>query len=357
MRILVAIPLGSAYAPVLENLIKFRGEHELSLAFLIADSNEEAISFAKNLNPEIMGRFNKIYRLIYEDRGWILENLSSARNFALDFAREKGFDALLFLDSDIRPPPDALENLLNVDSPIASGFCKFRFFYIRGEEEDINTYSFRRSGEEDFTEEYPKEENPFRVECTGAPCLLIRQPALSDTRLNFNIDNPYCGEDVNFCFKAKEAGYEILVHPKVYCEHENIRITVSKDEARKFKSIRFAYFMVNPKTHLWLCLRKVKRKHLWIPKLHPEAAKLLPKSYFEPVEKPPLLQTGPFEYTPIFGAEMLKEKNLEEQIEAIVYTPIKAYPLSDYDKLRTIVMSNLIYESFDLIRFFSTVTL
>ncbi|MEM1514905.1 MAG: glycosyltransferase family A protein [Candidatus Bathyarchaeia archaeon] len=130
MRILVAIPLGSAYAPVLENLIKFRGEHELSLAFLIADSNEEAISFAKNLNPEIMGRFNKIYRLIYEDRGWILENLSSARNFALEFAREKGFDALLFLDSDVRPPPDALENLLNIDSPIASGFCKFRVFIV-----------------------------------------------------------------------------------------------------------------------------------------------------------------------------------------------------------------------------------
>ncbi|MEM1514906.1 MAG: hypothetical protein QXH24_02505 [Candidatus Bathyarchaeia archaeon] len=76
----------------------------------------------------------------------------------------------------------------------------------------------------------------------GAPCLLIRQPALSDTRLNFNIDDPKCGEDINFCSKAKETGYEILLHPKVYCEHENIRVVLSKDEKKKIRSIIIAFF-------------------------------------------------------------------------------------------------------------------
>ncbi|MEM1514907.1 MAG: hypothetical protein QXH24_02510 [Candidatus Bathyarchaeia archaeon] len=82
----------------------------------------------------------------------------------------------------------------------------------------------------------------------------------------------------------------------------------------------------------------------------------MPKGYFEPVKRPILLQTGPLEYTPIFGAKALEEKGPEEQVETIVFTPVKAHPLPNYEKMRTIIMSNEIYESFESILFFSLIT-
>ncbi|MEM2888949.1 MAG: hypothetical protein QXR42_05660 [Candidatus Bathyarchaeia archaeon] len=307
MRILIAIPLGSSNAPALENLSRLETKHDLTLVFLVTESNDEALDFAEKMKEDqtLTERFEAIKILKCKDHGWIIQNLAEARNSALDFARKNCFDALWFVDSDIRVPPNAMERLLSVEAPIAAGFYTFRGIYTKGLENMIRDgYSFTRLIEkEDFTTTFPKEAKPFETKYAG--CFMVKKPALYDERLNFEIEDPKMGEDCNFCVKAWRFGYKVMVDPGVYYEHAETWVALTENEMRKIRATLLTILFLIQDTTPWINIRKIARSNIWFP--GGKSSSLMPKSCFEPSENLIVFQTGSFEYTLLFGMNHISE--------------------------------------------------
>lgn len=128
---------------------------------------------------------------------------------------------ILFLDSDILPRKNTLERLLEHDKDIISGVYPMV---------TKNGMSWSISREEPFKavdiQELPK--NPFKIKHCGFGIVLVKYDVFE--KLNWpywkNVFRPggiEKGEDIYFCEKAREAGFDIWCDPKVKCNH--IRIT------------------------------------------------------------------------------------------------------------------------------------
>ena len=148
-----------------------------------------------------------------------------ARNCAVrHFLAQLEFTHLFFLDSDVEPPLDALERLLALEAPIATG-C----YGVGRPHWALAEY---REGHFHLLKALPERERPFAVAGCGAGCLLIRREVLEKIawpwfRWVERPDGSQVGEDIYFSAKANEAGYAIRAHPGVICGHykDGVNIT------------------------------------------------------------------------------------------------------------------------------------
>jgi GT2 family glycosyltransferase len=123
------------------------------------------------------------------------------------------------VDSDTIPPEDALDKLLELDVPIATGITPI----IKGNKPYANVYI--HAG--DVEHPYPIAKTPmgiFEVVGCGASCLLIRRDVLEKMEKpwfkSLEFDNgAVCSEDLFFCEKAIQAGFTITAHSGVRCGH------------------------------------------------------------------------------------------------------------------------------------------
>jgi len=137
-------------------------------------------------------------------------------------ALEDNVDYVFFLDTDVVPPQDALVQLLGWKLPIVSGLywskarvpCAYKFHPDRDHVKAIDP---------------PFRERFMEVDAVGNGCLLI------DTRVFKKIPQPWFkwdmlpwtppgepsghSEDINFCLKAKEHGFQIYLDTAVRCKH------------------------------------------------------------------------------------------------------------------------------------------
>jgi len=133
---------------------------------------------------------------------------------------------ILFLDSDTCPEPDALDRLLEVDAGVAVGLSPLYtdgglYWNISLDDEKLLPYH----------EELPSDNKPFLIKACGAGMLLVRMevilmvgyPWFKMTYQSKEGGRPSIkeGEDIYFCRKVTELGYEIKAHPLVKCEHNN----------------------------------------------------------------------------------------------------------------------------------------
>jgi len=122
---------------------------------------------------------------------------------------------LIFLDCDMVYPRDTITRLLSHDKEIVGALTFKRC-------PDFNPLCY--SGEPyKMIQIDPVPEELFEVTATGTGCLMIK------THVFENLDYPWfefvnhegnlVGEDINFCYNAREKGFKVYVDPNVRTEH------------------------------------------------------------------------------------------------------------------------------------------
>lgn len=154
--------------------------------------------------------------------------VDAARNHCVKVFLEDYCDYLLFIDDDITPPLNMLEVLLAHDKDVV-GSLSFCMSY--NDEGLLAPFAVStRKNENDEQKQYIGN-GLEEVDATGASCLLIKRKVLED------MERPFCfkyksnglleqGEDLTFCDKVKEMGFEIWVDFNLVSGHiKSINIT------------------------------------------------------------------------------------------------------------------------------------
>lgn len=143
-----------------------------------------------------------------------------SRNKLAAKAMKDEFDYVLWLDSDMVFSPDILEKLIADDKDIVSGL-----YFRRSHPYSPVIYkdSELKDGRlvwSDYTD-YPKEEL-FKVAGAGFGCVLMKTDVIFDMAGKFGdwFTPLYSsGEDLAFCYRARELGYEIWCDSRIRCGH------------------------------------------------------------------------------------------------------------------------------------------
>lgn len=138
---------------------------------------------------------------------------------------------LLFIDSDMGWPPDALDRLLDVadpiERPVVGALC---FGFQQRDPDGMGGYDmkpfptlFDFDGQFNIRWDYPRD-TVTRVDATGCAFLLIHRDVLAkfDDGTWFDrarLGSELLGEDLSFCARAGEMGIPIHVHTGVRTSH------------------------------------------------------------------------------------------------------------------------------------------
>jgi len=136
------------------------------------------------------------------------------------FAQKGGYSHLFFVDWDMVFDPTVPLRLLDHDKDIVAAMYKVKVIPTR----PVTLIEENGKPRQMTTEEVPQE--PFKCYATGAGCMLIKmsvfekieRPWFSHKGIN-QIDG---GEDVWFCEKAREAGFDVWVDPRIPIEHTGL---------------------------------------------------------------------------------------------------------------------------------------
>ena len=130
-------------------------------------------------------------------------------------------DYIMFLDDDVLPPMNTITKLLAHDKDIVSGLYfsrqepHFPQIYLKNKE-DSQRY--------DCVENYEKDKL-IEIDACGAGCMLIKSEVFKKIKKPYfwyipaGEDTLRKGEDIYFCEKAKEAGYQIYADTSIICKH------------------------------------------------------------------------------------------------------------------------------------------
>jgi glycosyltransferase involved in cell wall biosynthesis len=137
-----------------------------------------------------------------------LSVLPTSRNRLVQDALKTGADWILFLDSDMRFPPDTLLRLLSYDRDIVAANCVLRAFPTRATAWGDGAHVFTAADADGLEE----------VESIGTAVMLIRSSVFARLpppafKFEDKPDDPFSflGEDQYFCRKARECGFRIWI--------------------------------------------------------------------------------------------------------------------------------------------------
>ena len=167
---------------------------------------------------------NPYYRIAadFAPKGDLCHN----RNLLVKNFLEKGFDYILFIDSDVVPPLNIMnmvEDGKDVVSAVNYIWSKFGTVLplIMKESEDKTGYKFH-------IDAAGSKENIVEVEGVGTGCLLVKREVflkIQKPYFEFSYDKDglmSCSEDYNFCKKCRKAGYKIFVDKRFVTEHYSV---------------------------------------------------------------------------------------------------------------------------------------
>ena len=155
--------------------------------------------------------------------------IHEARNLIAQKAVENGFDAVLWLDSDMIVPPDALVRLAADMEATGADFVTGLYFRRKPPTNPVISNDFYWQVNDDGQVEtaatsyidYPKNA-VFRVNGTGFGCCITSGRLLREMVEKYG--SPFTplmgvGEDYAFCYRATMAGYDILCDSRIKCGH------------------------------------------------------------------------------------------------------------------------------------------
>ena len=158
-----------------------------------------------------------------------------SRNKLAAKAMKDEFDYMLWLDSDMVFSPDILEKLIADDKDMVSGLYFRRtspYTPVIFKDSELKDGRLVWS---DYTD-YPKGEL-FKVAGAGFGCVLMK------TDMIFDMIGKYgdwftplynSGEDLSFCYRARELGYEIWCDSRIKCGHMSHQM-ITEDFYEAFK--------------------------------------------------------------------------------------------------------------------------
>lgn len=153
-----------------------------------------------------------------------------SRNKIAAKAVELGCDYVMWFDSDMIFAPDTLEKLMAHDKMIVSGmYFKRTGTYEPVVYEAIKHYEDGRAEAVSY-KNYPKEEL-FTAAGVGFGCVLLKTELLLEMAAEFgDWFTPFnrMGEDLSFCQRVRDLGYDIWVDPTVQCGHVGQIIVTDK---------------------------------------------------------------------------------------------------------------------------------
>ena len=161
-----------------------------------------------------------------------------SRNALAMSALEMKADLVLWLDSDMVFDPDLLERLL---ADINSGRDIVTALYF-SRQYPYPPVIYSKTGFEndkpvcETYHDYPSD-TVFKVEGCGFGAVLMKTGVLSD--INNRFDNFFApligfGEDLSFCIRARECGYDIWCDSGIRTGHLG-RLTITEDYYRKLR--------------------------------------------------------------------------------------------------------------------------
>ena len=205
MKVFIAVPcmdtLSAKFASCLVNLVNNPRKYDVEVGFHVGS-------------------------LVYDSRNKLAER-----------AINSNADYVLWLDSDMTFMPDTLHmmllTLINNQLPILAGNYYRRrppFTPTIFKEVTISHLGVR-------CDNYPEDEIPekdlFEIEGCGFGCVLMRKDVLWNVMIQQNQDgllfSPIkgVGEDLSFCWRARQCGYKITCDPTIALGHE-IQTTITK---------------------------------------------------------------------------------------------------------------------------------
>jgi hypothetical protein len=155
--------------------------------------------------------------------------VNEARNIIHNKFLESDFPFLFMVDSDVLPPPDAIDRLLEHDLPVVGGwYRKKEKFKVKKPDGSIEVvqrpvvYDYSRFKEETqkymFNERLDAGQGLEKVDGIGAGCLLLRRDAAEKVG-----KSPYSllfgGEDLTFCRTLHDNGIDIFVDWSINASH------------------------------------------------------------------------------------------------------------------------------------------
>jgi hypothetical protein len=198
------------------------GAWEIQPTVLCAILHTETTTLAWSVglkNLQLNGRISLLSGMPYDH----------ARNEACKQCLIEGWDYLFFLDSDVIPPADAIQRLIQKGKPIISGL------YCRRSSPHAVPVAIKDG---QWLTTLPKNKNNPLVEVhqVGAGCLLIRRNVLEqlppqregkhwfDWKVDMrghNIfpDNQCLSEDFTFSQHAIKNGFKVILDTSVRCKH------------------------------------------------------------------------------------------------------------------------------------------
>lgn len=153
--------------------------------------------------------------------------IEKAREIAAENAIKAGAKYLWFVDDDTVPPPNALKRLIYIldnypDVAVVGGI------YVTRDDVVPQPLVFRGMGNGSFW--HWKEGDIFEVTGMGAGCMLVRVEVfnkLPKPWFTFETADSYdatvastsVSEDIHFCNLVRQAGYKIVAHGGILCDH------------------------------------------------------------------------------------------------------------------------------------------
>ena len=146
--------------------------------------------------------------LLYTSHGTLI---ASQRMELARQALEEKADYLLWLDSDMRFPKETIGHLILRDKPIVAANYATRRMPVKP------VAMMDNNGEIGRVYTAPDSEGLQPVDYIGMGVMMVKREVFEKVEAPWfaipysTIGNHYIGEDVFFCRKAREAGYEVLV--------------------------------------------------------------------------------------------------------------------------------------------------
>lgn len=125
---------------------------------------------------------------------------------------------ILFIDSDVIPRSNTLKKLLSRNKDIIAGVCPMM------QRDTIFWNVTRKKPDKIFEGLDTLPDNPFKAEAFGFGIVLVKYEVFEVLKWPYWEDHfkpgVRCrGEDMDFCDKAKAAGFDLWVDPQVKCDH------------------------------------------------------------------------------------------------------------------------------------------
>ena len=140
--------------------------------------------------------------------------IHDARNHLVRSAYEYGFDAILFIDADMEFPPETLNQLAAHDVPICGVL-----YSSRVKENWINAFDWSPQKQLYIRSKVQPDSGLQPIDAVGFGITLVKREVLEAIRDPWFFYDMDFSEDVNFCRRARQCGYQTYIDTDLDIAH------------------------------------------------------------------------------------------------------------------------------------------